>query len=452
MTTPIQPMNVAFASAESPALRKTPVLKVVGVGGAGLQAAAHMAGSGLSGLAFAGVHTDARMLAQSGLPQKLLLGAALTRGLGAGGDPDIGRAAAEAETERLAALCGDADLLIIVAGLGGGTGSGAAPILARAAREKGALVLALVALPFDFEGRRREQQARLALRQLKTAADAVICLPNQKVAGLIDEKTTLQDAFVITNEMLAGGVRGIWRLLTRQGLINVDFADLCRVVRGRHAESCFATAEAAGENRVREVADQLLASPLLESGRLLAEADAVLVSIAGGTDLTLKEVSQMMEQINRLCEVAQVIMGAVVDPAFNDRLAVTLVAAKRSEPETEPEAAAGLVRPEPEPPAAEFPVSPDPSGAETTPSAFGERHPSRFAAPPPELTREQAVTLLAPSGRGTSRQRKKAARMRQELLPLDVISKGRFEKSEPTIHRGEDLDTPTYIRRGVALN
>lgn len=451
MTTPIQSTNATLESAESPSLRKTPVLKVVGVGGAGLQAVAHMAESGLAGLAFAGVHTDARMLGQSGLTQKLLLGGALTRGLGAGGDPDIGRAAAEAETEKLAALCGDADLLIIVAGLGGGTGSGAAPILARAAREKGALVLALVTLPFDFERRRREQ-ARLALRQLKTAADAVICLSNQKVAGLIDEKTTLHDAFIITNEMLASGVRGIWRLVTRQGLINVDFADLCRVVRGRHTESCFATAEAAGENRVREVADQLLASPLLESGRLLAEAEAVLVSIAGGTDLTLKEVSQIMEQINRLCDNAQVIMGAVVDPAFNDRLAVTLVAAKRGEPETEPEEGTGLVRPEPQPPAAEFPVSPNPSESEATTGILSERHPSRFAAPPPELTREQAVTLLGQSGRRTSRHRKKTAGMRQELLPLDVISKGRFEKSEPTIHRGEDLDTPTYIRRGVALN
>lgn len=435
-----------------PKLSKTPSIKVIGVGGAGLHAVEHIAQCSLAAVAFAGLHTDARLLAESALPQRLLLGATVTRGLGAGGDPDIGRAAAEMETAQLVELCAGNDLVIIVAGLGGGTGSGAAPVLARAARENGALVLGLVALPFDFEGARRRQQAQQGLRQLKTAADAVICLPNEKVAQLVDGKTTFLDTFKITNEMLAQGVRGLWCLLTRQGLINVDFADLCRVVRGRHAESCFATAEAAGENRAREVVEQLLASPMLDSGRLLGGADAVLVSLAGGLDLTLKEVGLVMEQINRCCENAQVVMGAAVDAAFNQRLSVTLIAAKRNQPETEKQNDATLAPSEPEPPASEFPTSALELDTQHLSQSLEDRPASRFAAPAPELTAEQTEQLLTRQARDGGRRRRKPSPMRQQMLPLEVVSKGRFAKSEPTTHQGEDLDTPTYIRKGVALN
>jgi cell division protein FtsZ len=435
-----------------PAARPAPAIKVIGVGGAGLHAVAHMTEAGLAGVSFAGVHTDARALGHSQLPETLLLGGELTRGLGAGGDPDIGRAAAEAGAEKLRGLCAGADLVVVVAGLGGGTGSGSAPVVAQAVRSNRALVLSLVALPFDFEGARRQQQAALALRQLKTASDAVICLSNQKVAGLIDEKTKFFDALRFSNEMLTQGLRGIWRLVTCTGLINVDFADLCRVVRGRQAESCFATAEAAGENRAREVVAQLMAHPLLDQGRLLGEADAVLVSLAGGADLTLKEVSQVMEQLNRACEGAQVIMGAAVEAAFQDRLAVTLVVTKRNAAPTQGNVAPDLDRPEPEPPAAEFPTSA--LDLETQHLSRGDvaRTPSRFVPPAPSLSPEKVEALLLKQGNGSARQRKQVARMRQGMLPLEVIPKGRFAKSEPTLHHGEDLDTPTYIRRGVALN
>ncbi len=434
--------------AAAPAPKKTPAVQVVGVGGAGLQAVALMAQAGLSDLTFAGVHTDARLLAVSPLPRKLLLGASLTRGLGAGGDPDMARAAAEAEAAALRELCAGADLLLVVAGLGKGTGSGAAPVLARLARENGALVLALAALPFDFEGRRRQQQAEQALQQLKKAADAVICLPNQKVAGMMDENTTLVETFKFTNEMLVNGVRGLWRLVTRDGLVKADFADLCHVVRGRQAESCFATAEAMGENRAREVVEQVLASPMLDSGRLLAGADAVLVSLAGGADLKQKEVNQVMEQINRLCENADLIVGAAVDAEFAGRLSLTLVAARRSHPETAPADEAPPAPAEPVPPASEFPTGEAALGADASVPA---RSLQRYVPPPPDLTPEMAERLLNRQA-GAGSRRKKGAGLRQEMLPLEVVSKGRFAKSEPTIHRGEDLDTPTYIRRGVALN
>jgi cell division protein FtsZ len=326
--------------------------------------------------------------------------------------------------------------------------------LVQVARENGALVLALVALPFDFEGRRRQQQARTALKQLKTAADAVIGLANEKVASLVDEKTSLPEAMRIIDDLLAQGVRGLLRLTTREGLINVDFSDLCHVVRGRQAESCFATAEAAGENRAREVVEKLMSSPLLEKGRALAEADAVLVSLTGGPGLSLKEVNQVMEQLNRLCENAQVVMGATMDAALEGRLAVTLIAARRAAAELETEAGRSRNEPasaEPEPPSSEFPTRANAAEPARAGEVAGTGTAPRYVPPPPELTADQAERILAGQANGLIRRRKRV-KPQQGMLPLEAVSKGRFAKCEPTIHRGEDLDTPTYIRRGMALN
>jgi cell division protein FtsZ len=408
--------------------------------------------AGLADVAFAVLHTDARLMNQSAVGEKLLLGASLTRGLGAGGDADIGRAAAEAETTKLRELCAGVDLLILVAGLGGGTGSGVTPVLAQVARESGALVLAFAVLPFEFEGARRQQQAQHALRQLKTASDAVICLSNQKVCKLIDEKTTLFDAFEVTNDMLAQGVEGLLRLVMRQGLLDVDFAHLCRVVRGRQAESCFVVVAARGENRSREVLEQLRGCPLLDGGRALSEADAVLVGLVAGADLTLKEVNQLMEQIGRLCENAQLIMGAAVDPAMADRLSVTVVAAKRSRPDAaRADAPAGSGR-QRDPLPETLPGSGLELGEEETGQTPAERPARRFVPPAPELTPEQMEHLLAQQGDSAVNLRRKVGQLRQGWLPLEVVPKGRFDKSEPTIRRGEDLDTPTYLRRGIPLN
>ena len=442
-----------IAAPPDPPPKRAPAIKVIGVGRAGLQAVAHMQQGGLEGLTFAGAHTDARQLAQSAFEPKVLLGGSLTRGLGAGGDPDVGRAAAEAEIEALRALSAGQDLVIIVVGLGGGTGSGAAPVLARAAKENGALVLALAALPFEFEGVRRQQQAQQALRQLKTAADAVICLPNQRICGLIDDQTTLQDTLRTTNEFLTEGVRSLWRLVTQAGLINVDFADLCHVVRGRQAESCFASATAMGETRARELIDRLLSSTLLDSRRSLNEADAVLASLVGGPDLTLREVNLIMEQVNRACEHAQVVMGAAIDPKSEGRLSLTLIATRRSQSEAGEAPAAEPTAPEQAPQLdSEFPTDGSARARDAIRDEENGHPPSRFVPPPPSLTPAQTEQLLARQAGPASRRRNKTMRLQQGILPLEVVSKGRFAKSEPTLHRGEDLDTPTYIRRGVVLN
>jgi cell division protein FtsZ len=407
-------------------------IKVFGVGGAGCNAVNHIARSPFEGVEFIALNTDAAALRQLSMPNRIVLGEKLTRGMGAGGDPERGRAAAEEDAPRLKSLCEGADVVFIAAGMGGGTGTGASPVLARVARESGALVLGMLILPFEWEGGRRQRQAQLGLHEMKAASDGVICLPNQKLFKLIDEKTSLVETFALTHDLLAHGVRGIWRMLMRPGLINVDFADLCSVTRGRHSENSLATAEASDENRARDVVEKLLKHPLLDGGQVLSEASAVLVSIVGGTDLTMAEVNRVMQQINRHCESAHIIMGAAVEEGLAGHLAVTVVASKRPPAEHHSDAGVG-------------PTEAEQQLIETQPTP---RPPSRIVAPAPSVTSEAGEKFIQNGARG----RKKLSKMRQGQLPLEIISKGRFEKSEPTIYQGQDLDMPTYLRRGVPLN
>jgi cell division protein FtsZ len=359
---------------------------------------------------------------------KIQLETKLLRGLGTGGDPERGRALAEEQFSTLKTACEGATVVFILAGLGGGAGSGISSVLARAAKEGGALVLAFVTLPFVCEGNRRQQQAQEGLGQLKAVADGVICLPNQKTFRLIDENTSVLDTFRITGGLLLESVCGVWRLLTRRGLIQIHFDDLHALIHDRHSESVFACIEAAGVGRSREIVEKLLAHPLLDEGRALAEADAVLVSIMGGKDLTMTEVNRVMEQISRQCEQAQIIMGAAVDETLKNRLCVTVIAAKNAVAKTE--------------------MSGD--SPEQTLSCGTTARTAGHAMPAiPSLTLDQREQMM--SRRGT-RGRKPGSKMLQTQLPLAIVSKGRFDKSEPTIHKGEDLDIPTYIRRGVALN
>jgi cell division protein FtsZ len=260
----------------------------------------------------------------------------------------------------------------------------------------------------------------------------VICLPNQKLFQLIDEKTSLVETFAITHELLAQGVRGIWRMLMRPGLINVDFADLCSVTRGKHSENSLATAEACDENRAKEAVEKLLKHPLLDAGQALTDAASVLVSIVGGPDLTMAEVNRVMVQINRQCEGAHIIMGAAIEDSFAGKLAITLVASKRPPVEREEDlsaSAAALDR-------------------QLVDTQSTNRPASRFVAPAPAMTLETAEKVLQNGARG----KRKLPKLKQGQLPLEIISKGRFEKSEPTIHHGQDLDVPTYIRRNMPLN
>ena len=414
-------------------------IKVVGIGTAGLAVLDRLMALGLDAVEFVAVNTDAASLAASAAGTKILLENKMLRGLGTGGDPERGRQLAEEELPRLKPVFEGVSSVLIVAGFGGGAGTGISPVIAKAARESGALTLGFVTTPFDCEGSRRRTIALEGIEALKTAADGVICLPNQKVLKLIDENTSIIDTFKTSNELLAEGVQGIWRLLAHRGLIEIHFSDLCALVRDRHAESALAVAEASGLDRSSEVVQKLLAHPLLENGEALGQADAILVSLMGGPDLTMAQINRVMEQIQARCEKAQVMMGAAVDERFRDRLAVTLIAVRN---------ASALMIEEVRGSSA---VTEELDTQLITRTATA-RPASRFVPPAPALPPEKMQQMLSRQGGGSSRGRRTVSKMRQAQLPLEIISKGRFDKSEPTIHQGEDLDVPTYVRRGVALN
>jgi cell division protein FtsZ len=412
----------------NPEAAHKPAVKIFGVGGAGIALLDALNAEEFAGAGFAAINTDAASLSASSATVKIHLETKLLRGLGTGGDPERGRALAEEQFATLKSACDGSNVVLIIAGLGGGAGSGISPVLARAAKETGALVLAFVTLPFVCEGNRRQQQAQQGLEQLKSVADGVICLPNQKTFKLIDDNTSVLDTFRITGGLLVEGLRGVWRLLTRPGLIQIHFDDLCVLVRDRHSESAFAFVEASGPARSREAVEKLLAHPLLDEGRALADADTVLVSLMGGKDLTMADVNRVMEQIGRYCERAQIIMGAAVDAEMKGRLSVTLIAGRSNVPKDEASADA-----------------PDLAASrETSPPSD-----SRQTLPTSSLSMEQREHLTTRHG---SRSRRAANKLLQTQLPLAIVTRGRFDKSEPTIHKGEDLDIPTYVRRGVSLN
>ncbi|MFN7138451.1 MAG: cell division protein FtsZ [Limisphaerales bacterium] len=409
--------------------------KVFGVGGAGCNVLKQMVGSAPPDMQFIALNTDSGALQGCGVSEQFLLGEKLTRGLGSGGDPEIGRAAAMTDVGKMKAYCEGADIVFIIAGLGGGTGTGASPIVAKAAREAGALVLAVVTLPFQFEGVRRASQADEGFTELKRQTDSVIAIPNQKIFKLIDEKTNVRNAFGLANSLVGEGVFAIHRLLTETGLVNVDFSDLCSVTRGKHSESALAVIEASGANRVESVLDQIRKHPML-SGGVLEEADAILVNLTAGEDFTMMEVNGLMEKVCGLNRHCNFVFGAGVNAAFDGKISVTLVTSRFGESIEAPgasrvsEQAAGEIKP-------------DFQEDQTPP-----KRSSRFRPPAPELPEEKKRELF----KKTARAQKKGVGLLQGQLPLEIVSKGRFEKSEPTLHEGQDLDVPTYIRRNVVLN
>jgi cell division protein FtsZ len=433
------------------------MVKIIGVGGAGGNVVQQLQSTDLAALPSMVAHTNARVLADWAHPTKLLLGEARTRGVGAGGDPEIGRQGAEDVRAQIMDFCKDADLIFIVAGLGGGTGGGTAPVVAEIAREAGCLALGLATMPFDFEGVRRREMAKVSMRQFRAAADAVISLPNQRMTAIFDQNTPMREAFRLTNNLLSQGIRGIWQMLARPGLVNVDFAYLYSIVRGKNAESAFASAEASGEMRARDVVEKLVGSPLLDEGQVLAQSTDLLVSIVGGPDMTIADVNKITEQLQRRAETANLVMGAAIDDAYEGSLCLTVVATRHADEPVSDKPGLGAPKSratKPAAPAKDTKETQEPKEPEfdtnflTATSA--PRTSSRFAAPPPASTPQNTAELLSRQAGGKTR--KATSKAKQQTLNLEIVSKGRFEKSEPTVHRGEDLDVPTYVRRGVALN
>jgi cell division protein FtsZ len=298
-------------------------IRVVGVGGAGLNAVNRMIDAGLSGVEFVAVNTDLQQLALSDAEIKIHIGRELTGGLGSGSEPDIGRRAAEEAYDQVKRALRGSDMVFVTAGEGGGTGSGAAPIVASIAREVGALTVGIVTMPFRFEGTKRRSQAEAGVRTLREACDTVIVIPNERLLEVLDKKTSMLDAFKIADDVLRQGVQGICDLITEPGLINVDFADVRTIMHGA-GTALMGIGFATGENRAVEAAERALRSPLVDTE--LVSAKGILLSIAGGNDLSLYEVNEAAEVIRGASiDDTNIIFGATVDERLEGQVWVTVI-------------------------------------------------------------------------------------------------------------------------------
>jgi len=454
-------------------------IKVAGLGGAGLSALDRIQLDGLDVAELIAINTDAQSLAGSVAPIKVQLGRNTTRGLGAGGDPEIGYAAAEEALDEVRSVLEGASLLFLCVGLGGGTGSGAAPLLANLARQQSALVVVFATMPFTFEGRRRMAQAEEALASLQQQADVVICFENDKMGDAVSPRAGIQEAFAAADQTISQSVRAIAGLLQGQGgLINVGFDELATALRA-HAPRClFGYGEAEGDNRAHAALERALRNPLMDRGRMLADAENLLVHVSGGPSMTLNEVQILMEELNRhISDTTRLLFSTSVDPRLAGRMTVTLLSAitataaeaapqiveraplpavaeparetlaarKRPIPALEPVAVVPVfVQPFPAPVAIE---APEPPAAPMVAPAPVEV-PQRAAAPVASAATDPAVAPNAgkPNGRP-----KTAKEEKQEQMFFEPVTRGRFEKSEPTIVDGQDLDVPTFLRQNVRV-
>ncbi|AFP29715.1 MAG: cell division protein FtsZ [Pseudomonadales bacterium] len=306
-------------------VQQNAVIKVVGVGGGGGNAVRHMLNSDIEGVDFICANTDAQALKDLDARQIIQLGGAITKGLGAGANPEIGRQSALEDRDRIAEALSGADMVFITAGMGGGTGTGAAPVVAQVARELGILTVAVVTKPFLFEGGKRMSVAEAGLRELEECVDSLITIPNEKLLSVMGKNTSLLDAFASANDVLLGAVQGIADLITRNGMINVDFADV-KTVMSEMGMAMMGTARATGENRAREAAEAAIRSPLLEDVNLHG-AKGILVNITAGINLNLGEFAEVGDIIREFAsDTATVVVGTVIDQDLTDELKVTVVA------------------------------------------------------------------------------------------------------------------------------
>ncbi len=306
-------------------LPQNAVIKVIGVGGGGGNAVKHMINNEIEGVEFICANTDAQALKDVDARTVLQLGSTMTKGLGAGANPEVGRQAAMEDRERIAEVLSGADMVFITAGMGGGTGTGGAPVVAEVAKELGILTVAVVTKPFPFEGRKRLAIAEEGMRQLKDRVDSLITIPNEKLLSVLGKTTSLLDAFKAANDVLLGAVQGIADLIIRPGMINVDFADV-RTVMSEMGMAMMGTGHASGENRAREAAEAAIRSPLLEDVNLQG-ARGILVNITAGMDLSLGEFTEVGDTVEEFASGdATVVVGTVIDPEMTDELRVTVVA------------------------------------------------------------------------------------------------------------------------------
>ncbi len=410
-------------------------IKVIGVGGAGSNALDRLVMEGSMNVDLVACNTDVQALAGSVATKKIQLGRQVTRGLGAGGDPELGFSAAEEAVEEIRAAVEGMPLVIVCTGLGGGTGSGAAPMIVKMAREQNSLVLVCATLPFSFEGRRRGQQAQEALRAIQQYADAVMCFENDRMGELILPEAGIHEAFAGADQIIGQSVRAVVDLVNRRGLIHLGFDDLLSALRSHDSRCLFGYGEASGSTRGRDALAQALRNPLMDRGSLLGQAANVLVNIVGGPDLTLAEVQNVMEDLSEhIGERTQLLFGAAVDPKLSGRLGVTLISSlgARAGTGVAPEQQKAGTTPV-YPPLVRTPSNPVPVPATNAPGL--PPHPVEAAAGAPA-----PVPAAGTSGRSAT-----------EVGITENTVRGRFDKSEPTIVDGEDLDVPTFMRKNLKV-
>lgn len=413
-------------------------IKMVGVGGAGSNAVDRLKMENLERLQLGVINTDYQALASSPVQDKVLIGMGVTRGLGAGGDPELGREAAEADREKITALVKDCDLVFLIGGMGGGTGSGALPVVAEIATEQGALVIAFVTMPFSFEGGRRLKQAEEGLSALRRVCDAVIPLPNDVLLQEAADSETVLDSFARADEWIGRGVKSIWAMLFKTGLINLDFAGLRQAFQQRGGKTLFGLGEGAGEHAVQEAMASLKLCPLLHTPEFSRKADRLLVNIIGGTDLTLPKVNELMTAIaEQFGRESHIIMGAVIDEDMQNRVEVCVIG-------TTDMGGRGM-------PARRHTSMPSRSR-----SPFGRGE----AATP--VTAQVAMGTPTPATPATVPQvattlEKEAAAAAEKLAQHEfgfgeLESRGHFEKTDRNLFDGQDLDVPTYLRKGIKIS
>lgn len=302
-------------------------MKVIGVGGAGGNAVNRMIAAGLTGVEFIAVNTDAMALANNKAPHKIQIGAKVTKGLGAGANPEVGRLAMEEDRDQIAAILEGADMVFITAGMGGGTGTGGAPVVAEIAQEMGILTVAVVTRPFLFEGKVRDRNARKGIDGLRQSIDTIICIPNQKLLSIVERNTSLIDAFKTADDVLFQATKGISDLISVHGLVNLDFADVKTIMKGM-GDALMGTGYAEGDNRAAIAADNAIHSPLLDDVSIVG-AKGILINITGGEDMTLYDVSDATQTVyDAVGEDTEtnIIFGAVTDSSMNGKIRVTVIA------------------------------------------------------------------------------------------------------------------------------
>ena len=398
-------------------------VKAIGVGGAGNNTVDRLKLDNLDGVNLAAVNTDGQVLASSPISEKLMIGKRITRGLGAGGEIEIGREAAEADRDGIERVVSGADLIFLIAGLGGGTGSGSTPVVAKTAVETDVVVIAFVTLPFTLEGARRHRQAEESLASLRKICHAVIPLPNDILLQQADDDATVLEALALADEWITMGIRSICSMLLEPGLINIDFSSLKKVFGLRGGKTLFGMGKGSGEDFVSRAIDDLMLCPLLHTPEFSKRADNLIVNLSGGTDLTMAKVNEILTIVaEKFGSKESTLIGATIDESLSESLSICVLGT------TDIDGRGGY------PPFKSLP----PSKSRLTEM----RNPER-----------EMEARLKSVHRSKLIRKKKAVGLEQEEFDFcrEEEQRGYFETTDPNIYEGEDLDVPTYLRRGIKI-